>query len=154
MAKKVSKRKSHTGQTASGNTRDMKVDKVGKVTIYKRGSTYYLYYREAGESQRVRIDGNLSVARASAAKVAAALEESRPSPMSFQHTSPAVLIREYLDYAEHVQCLAWRTPSYPKTRLANEQPVLRASGDSFGANLIRSAQNQPRTDDFAEQKLE
>lgn len=99
----------HTGQTDSGNTRDVKVDRIGPVTIYKRGSTYYLYYREAGKSERRRVDGNLAVARATAAKVAAALGENRPSPLGFQRTTPQQMVSGYLDYVENVQKLAWRT---------------------------------------------
>ena len=109
MSKKKSKAPAHTGRTRKGNTRDAKIERIGNVTIYKRGSAYYLYYREDGKTERPKIDGNLSVARATAAKVAAALEEDRPSPVSFQRTSPAELVDQYLDYAEAVQCLAWRT---------------------------------------------
>ncbi len=108
MAKKP-KPPAHTGKTGKGHTRDVTVDRIGSVTIFKRGSTFYLYYRENGQTKRPKIEGNLSVARATAAKVAAALAEDRPSPVSFQRTSPAELVDQYLDYAETVQCLAWRT---------------------------------------------
>lgn len=108
MSKKP-KPPAHTGKTGKGHTRDVTVDRIGNVTIFKRGPTYYLYYREDGRTKRPKIDGNLSVARATADKVAAALEEDRPSPVSFQRTSPAELVDQYLDYAETVQCLAWRT---------------------------------------------
>ena len=37
----------HSGKTEAGHTRDVKVERVGPVTIYRRGKTYYLYYREA-----------------------------------------------------------------------------------------------------------
>lgn len=40
----------HTGRTSRGNTRDLKVERVGAVTVYKRGVTYYIYYRESGRS--------------------------------------------------------------------------------------------------------
>ena len=69
------------------------MDRVGPVTIYKRGETYYLYYRENRKSERRRVDGNLAVARATAAKVAAALGESRPSPLGFDRTTPTTLIQ-------------------------------------------------------------
>lgn len=99
----------HTGRTTKGNIRDVKVDRVGPVTIYKRGETYYLYYREDGKTERPKIDGNLAVARATAAKVAAALGEHRPSPLGFQRSTPRELTAGYLDYVAKVQQLAWRT---------------------------------------------
>ena len=34
--------KGQTGRTAGGNTRDVKVERIGPVTIYKRGKTYSL----------------------------------------------------------------------------------------------------------------
>ena len=69
----------------------MKIERVGKVTIYRCGDAYYLYYREAGKSERRRVDGNLPVARATAAKVSAALLENRPSPLGYEWTSPEVM---------------------------------------------------------------
>jgi hypothetical protein len=36
-------RAKHTGQTDSGHTRDVKAERIGKVTIYKRGLAHYLY---------------------------------------------------------------------------------------------------------------
>jgi site-specific recombinase XerD len=99
----------HTGTTEKGNVRDVQVARVGNVTIYKRGNAYYLYYREDGRTQRPRVDGNLAVARATAAKVAAALAENRPSPLGFQRTSPDAMVAGFLDYVEKVQGLAWRT---------------------------------------------
>ncbi len=33
----------HSGQTASGNTKDVKIERIGPVTIYKRGRASYLY---------------------------------------------------------------------------------------------------------------
>ena len=48
------------GHTEAGNTRDLKVERVGKVTIYKRGNKYYLYYRQGGVSQRRKPPSNSS----------------------------------------------------------------------------------------------
>ncbi|HTU92241.1 MAG TPA: hypothetical protein VMF69_19320 [Gemmataceae bacterium] len=39
----------------------MKVERIGRITIYKRGETYYLYFRQGGVTQRRKIDGNLAV---------------------------------------------------------------------------------------------
>jgi hypothetical protein len=71
----------HSGRTERGHTRDVKVERVGKVTICKRDLAYCLYFRENSQTVRRGIDGNLSTARATAYKVSAALVEHRPSPL-------------------------------------------------------------------------
>jgi hypothetical protein len=60
--------KGHTGQTESG-PRDLKVERIGRVTIYKRGKSYAVYYREKGRSVRRRVEGNLNSARQMASNV-------------------------------------------------------------------------------------
>jgi integrase len=99
----------HTGRTDAGHTRDVKVERVGKVTVYKRGAVYYLYYRQAGASQRRKVDGNLAVARATAAKVLAALDQGRPSPVAYTRTSPEKMVEAFLDAVANVKKLALRT---------------------------------------------
>jgi integrase len=103
------KTKLHTGRTDAGHTRDVKVERIGKVTIYQRGEVYYLYYRQGGITHRRRIDGNLAAARATAHKIQNALDEGRPSPVAFNHTSPEKMVAGYLDAVAHVQKLALRT---------------------------------------------
>jgi len=68
MSRKVAP-KGHTGRTGNGSTRDVKVDRIGRVTIYKRGRTYYLYHREKGKTVRQRVEGNLNTARQQASGV-------------------------------------------------------------------------------------
>jgi integrase len=109
MGKKSRPAAGHSGQTDSGNTRDVKVERVGPVTIYKRGLTYYLYYREAGVSRRQKVEGNLAVARATASKVASARSDGRPSPIGHKRTSPRELVAGYLAYITDVRSLALRT---------------------------------------------
>lgn len=109
MPRKKNSLASHSGHTDAGNTRDVKVERIGKVTIYKRGLTYFLYYREGGVSQRRRVDGNLAVARATAHKVLNALDECRPSPIAYARTSPDNLAAGFLDAVTNVQKLALRT---------------------------------------------
>ncbi|QDU98766.1 site-specific tyrosine recombinase XerC [Lignipirellula cremea] len=109
MGKRSSRAAGKTGRTAAGHVRDVKIDRVGPVTIYLRGDAYYLYYMEDGQRKRPRIDGNLAVAKATAADVAKALAEERASPLTFQRTSPDDLVASYLTYVEEVQRRAWRT---------------------------------------------
>src|SRR5262245_29264802 len=68
----------HSGRTDAGHTRDVKVERIGPVTISKRGLSYSLYFRERGSSRRVKVDGYLAGACATTRKVAASLAERRP----------------------------------------------------------------------------
>jgi hypothetical protein len=109
MARKKAHLNGHTGLSPAGHTRDGKVERVGKVTIYKRGAVYYLYYRQGGASQRRRVDGNLAVARATASKVLAALDEGKPSPVAYTRTGPDQMVEGFLDAVANVKRLALRT---------------------------------------------
>ena len=64
----------HTGKTVGGNTRDVKVERHGKVTIYKRGLSYYLYYRENQRSIRRLFGRDLDHARADARQIGARMQ--------------------------------------------------------------------------------
>lgn len=101
--------KKHTGLTGSGSTKHVKADRIGRVSIYRRGRTYYLYYREHGKSHRRNIDGNLATARATASKVNASLEEGSPSPFGYTSIAVEELIAHFLSYCEDVKRLAFRT---------------------------------------------
>lgn len=109
MPRKSAAPTGHTGRTSGGHTRDVSVERVGPVTIYKRGNTYWLYYRQGGATHRQRIDGNLAVARATAHKVGEALAEERLSPLTFTRTPPTRLVEAYLEAVAGVQKLALRT---------------------------------------------
>lgn len=99
----------HTGRTDAGNVRDLKVDRIGPVTIYKRGHSFSLYFREHGATRRRKVDGNLAVARATAARVAAALAEGQRAPIGHDRTTPRALVGVFLETAATVRDLAPRT---------------------------------------------
>ena len=121
-------RKGHTGQTEKGHTRDAKVERLGNVTIYKRGRTYYLYYREKNKSIRQRVEGNLNSARAAASSTNQSLEEDRPSPFGYKHISVDRLVDEYIDYAEKVQRLAVRSVDRYRAALSHFTEFSRTRG--------------------------
>jgi integrase len=101
--------RANTGQTAGGNARYTKIERIGSVTIYQRGTRYSVYYRENGRSVRWPVDGNLAVARATASKINGQLEEGQRSMFAFQKMTPARFADEYLRFARDVQGLAWRS---------------------------------------------
>jgi hypothetical protein len=109
MVKRASCAVAKGGRTSAGNVQDVKVERSGPVTIYCRSKTYYLYYSEGGVTKRPRVDGNLAVARATAADLAKALAEERPSPVTFQRMTPDRFAADYLPDVEDVQRRAWRT---------------------------------------------
>lgn len=109
MARRKSGPRGHAGHTGRGHLAYLKVERIGRVSIYKRGNTYSLYYRERGQTVRRPIDGNLTTARATASKVNAALEERRPTPFGFRKTTPRELHDRYLGSVRDVQQLALRT---------------------------------------------
>jgi len=127
MAKKKNALRGHTGSTAGGHTKYVKVERIGSVTIYKRGDTYSLYYRENGRTIRSNIDGNLAAARSSASKVNGQLEDGQRSMFSFRKITPGKFAEGYIDYVRDVQRLAWRTVE--RYRAALDRFVDFAEGD-------------------------
>jgi len=89
--------------------RYVKVARLGKVSIYRRGRSYWIYFRDKGRSIRKRIDGNLAVARATASQVNVHLEQGRSSPFSFQ-TKPIVqVVENFLEHCRVIRGLRVRT---------------------------------------------
>lgn len=58
------------------------------------------------------------MARATAAKVEAALNEDRASPLGFSRTTPDRMVAEFHDYNDTVKKLAWRTQDRDRAALA------------------------------------
>jgi len=56
---------------------------LGKVSVCRRGSSYWIYFRDSGKSIRKKIDGNLATAKATASQVNVNLEQKQPSPILF-----------------------------------------------------------------------
>ena len=85
------------------------MERVGRVTIYKRGSTYCLYYRERGKSVRQKVEGNLTSARSLASKVLAADQEGSLSPLAFDRTTVPDILDGFIQYCGTVKQLAPRS---------------------------------------------
>ena len=152
MSRQLRGPRGHTGRTDQGHTRDVKVKRIGKVTIYKRGLTYYLYYREDRRTVRRGVDGNLATAEATAHKISAALAERRPSPLAYQRTSPDALVDAYLDAVTNVQKLALRSQDRYRAALdrfkefASDAAIshIDAVNESTVEDLVRWLRGQKR----------
>ncbi len=93
------------GRASAGDVKG--VERIGPVTIYRRGRTCNLYDRRGGEARRPQVEGNLAVA--TAAGVGKALAEERSSPLTLQRMSPNEFVPGYLLFVEEAQRRAWRT---------------------------------------------
>jgi integrase len=76
--------------------------RVGRVTLYLRGRTWYLRYHEAGRRRQVRAAPCRKAATQLAAQVNAQLEAELPAATSFEPITPAELRQQWLDHHEHV----------------------------------------------------
>ena len=139
MASKSKAPRGHTGATGGGNTRYVKIDRIGKVSLYKRGKTYSVYYRENNRSIRQPVDGNLTVARATASKINAQLEEGQRSLFSFQRVTPKRFVEEFLAYTRDVQQLAWRTVERYRAALERFVDFAGADGNIATIDQVEAA---------------
>lgn len=87
----------------------IKVARLGKVTVYRRGKNYWLYYRDSGKSIRKKIDGNLATAKATASGINVHLEQNRPSPFSFQTKPLAKVVQDFLEHCKLARGLRIRS---------------------------------------------
>ena len=129
----------HTGTTGGGHVKYVKVDRIGKVTVYKRAKTYSVYYRENRRTIRQQVDGNLAVARATASKINAQLEEGQRSVFSFQKVTPRGLVEEYLTYVRDGQKLAWRTTERYRAALERFLDFADSDGDIATIDQVEEA---------------
>lgn len=142
MASAKPSARGHTGVTQGGNVRFVKVERIGKVTVYKRAKTFSLYYREQGRTIRSPIDGNLAVARSTASKINGQLEDGQRSMFSFQKVTPLTFIDEFLAYVRDVQKLAWRTVERYRAALERFVDFAESAGDITTIDQVDEAKVQ------------
>lgn len=90
-------------------SRYVKVARLGKVSIYRRGSSYWIYFRDKGRTIRKKIDGNLAVARATASQINVHLEQGRSSPFSFQTKPISRVVNDFIEHCRVVRSLRIRS---------------------------------------------
>ena len=93
----------------SDRSRYIKTARLGKVTIYRRGKSYWLYFRDSGRSIRKKIDGSLATARATASQVNVHLEQGRSSPFSFQTKPISRVVKDFIEHCQVVRGLRIRS---------------------------------------------
>lgn len=76
--------------------------RVGRVTAYRRGKVWYLYYSEHGKRVRRRVGSSLAEAKQLAAQVNGQLAIGARAMLSFEPVSIDELRRRWLEHHEHV----------------------------------------------------
>lgn len=89
--------------------RYIKVSRLGKVSIYRRGNSYWIYFCDDGKTVRKKIDGDLAASKATASQVNVHLEQNRPSQFNYQTKSVATVVDDFLDHCELARGLRVRT---------------------------------------------
>ncbi len=86
-----------------------KVDRIGSVTIYKRGPTYYLYYRENDRSLKPPVGRDLNEARRLASQTDSQLRDMRPTAFNIEHIGVEDFATEWLAHCRTVRGLSHET---------------------------------------------
>jgi integrase len=95
------KKRSRDGLQQDGRRSD-KHTHIGDVTIYQRGLSWYLYYREGGVPRRVPVGRDRDVAVKRAAEVNAQLAYGVRSTFQFERIKVEELVPRWLDHHELV----------------------------------------------------
>lgn len=128
-SQKTTKPKSKSKNT--DRSRYVKVARLGKVSIYRRGRSYWIYFRDKGRTIRKKIDGNLAVARATASQINVHLEQGRSSPFSFQTKPISQVVNDFIEHCRVVRSLRIRSVQRYRAALdhfldfVNTKPHLR-----------------------------
>ena len=92
---------------------------IGRVTVYPRGRSWYLYYREGGVERRVRIGRDRREAECHAAEVNAQLVCGIRSTFQFERIGIRELVRKWLEHHELVKRSSMRTIDRYRTAIAH-----------------------------------
>ncbi len=76
--------------------------RVGRVSVYRRGSRFWIYYRQ-GRQIRRPAGTSREEALALAAKINAQLAEGAPTILAFRSVGVKKLVDKWLDHHEHVR---------------------------------------------------
>ena len=75
---------------------------IGRVTVFRRGAAWCLYFRERGKPRRFRVGPERKLAEQKAAEINAHLAHGLPSAFEFQRTSVEELAGAWLEHHEFV----------------------------------------------------
>jgi len=101
-----------TGKTKNrrkGRKKWRRIGRIGSVSIYRRGPTYHLYYRENGRSLKVPVGRGLNEARRLASEVNAQLRNRQPTTFGFDRISIADFRKRWISHCKDVLGVSYET---------------------------------------------
>ena len=121
------------GEVVRDRRRSTRNIHVGRVSVFFRGASWYVYYREGGKAKRVRIGPDKAEAERRAAEINAQLAHGLPSAYGFERIAVLELRRLWLEYHEMVRRSSVATVRRYRAAtehllafLADEHPRLKA----------------------------
>ncbi len=89
-------------EVAWDHRRSRKNIHVGKVSVFFRGASWHIYYREDGKARRIRIGPDRKEAEKRAAEVNAQLAHGIPSAYGFERVTVGELVKLWIEHHELV----------------------------------------------------
>jgi integrase len=123
---------------------------VGLVTVFFRGASWHIYYREGGRPKRVRIGHDLDEAKRHAAEVNAQISHGLPSAFGFERLSVVELVEHWLEHHEYVLRSAVPTIRRYRSAVAHmtrfvEATSPRLTADAFDTRMAEAFVKHLRT---------
>jgi integrase len=107
--------------------------RVGRVTVYRRGQRYWIYYRQ-GRQVRRPVGTSREAALAQAARINAQLAEGAPTEVAFQPIAIEQLIVRWLEHHEHVRRSSLATVQRYRTAVGHLLDFVKTRRDSIRAD--------------------
>jgi len=120
-------------------SRYIKVSRLGKVSIYRRGSSYWIYFRDDGKTVRKKIDGDLATAKATASQVNVYLEQNRPSQFNYQTKSVATVVDDFLDHCKLARGLRVRTVRRYRAALDHFVDFIKSRPNLYNIDQVKES---------------
>ena len=140
----VQARQQNNGKVTGGRKktdpgRYIKVVRLGKVSIYRRGNGYWIYFRDGGKSVRRKVDGNLAATKATASGINVYLEQKRPSPFNYQTKSIGKVVDDFLEHCKLARGLRVRTLRRYRAALDHFVDFVKDKRDLCNIDQVREA---------------
>lgn len=113
--------------------------RVGKVSVYRHRSSWWVYYRENGKPVRRRIGVDRDAAMRVAAELNAQLACAAPTMLAFTPISIPALVEAFLEFHQQVLRSTESTVSRYRTALAHLTAFAQLHGRSVQAHQVDAA---------------
>ncbi len=115
--------------------------RVGRVTVYQRGSRPWVYYRQGGEVIRRAVGADRAKALSLAARINAELAEGAPTSLAFRPVEITGVIAKRVDHHEQVRRSSVATIRRYRTEIQHFDDFVKARygklrADRFTAGML------------------